>query len=641
MCGIAGIVSHDLRPVRLEELHSMCGVMLRRGPDEDGFYVGDGVGLGMRRLSIIDIETGRQPLHNEDGTLQVILNGEIYNYRELRRELEGRGHRFYSNADTEVLVHLYEESGDDCVQRLRGMFTFALWDERRRRLLLARDRLGIKPLYYTEAGGRFAFASELKVLLQLPEVPRELNWGSVGHLFAALSTPTTESILAGIHKLEPGHRLSLEHGGRPQVSRYWDVRFEPDYSHDEAYFAEGLRALLEESVALHMVSDVSVGAFLSGGLDSSTVTALMARYSARPVKTFSIGFQEQAYDEAPYARRVAAQFGTEHFELTLHPDIERSLDDIIWCLDEPFGDSSAIPTYMVSKLASEEVKVVLSGDGGDELFAGYEKYQVEARERRYEGVPLPLRRLMGFVGDKLPEGTKGRNFLRHFSLSGAERYLDAVTLFRQDQRQRLFAGEAARMILAADPWREAEAFFAGQRGDWLGALQHWDLKSYLPLDILTKVDRMSMAHSLETRVPLLDHKLVEFAATIPPEFRLREGESKSIFKRAMRGTLPDEIIDRRKHGFAVPLGAWFRGKLGGFVHDLLCSESSRSRGIFSPGYVEQLLAMHRRGRAYDLQLWTLISFELWCRAFLDKAPEPIQEPAYIARSVTPAHAITN
>lgn len=641
MCGIAGIVSHDLRPVKLEELRSMCGVMLRRGPDEDGFYVGDGVGLGMRRLSIIDVETGRQPLHNEDGTLQVILNGEIYNYRELRRELEEHGHRFYSHADTEVLVHLYEEHGDDCVQRLRGMFTFALWDEKRQRLLLARDRLGIKPLYYTEAGGRFAFASELKVLLQLPEVPRELNWGAVGHLFAALSTPAAESILAGVHKLEPAHRLVLERGGRPRVSRYWDVNFEPDYGRNEAYFAEALRALLEESVALHMVSDVPVGAFLSGGLDSSTVTALMARQSSRAVKTFSIGFQEQAYDEAPYARRVAGQFGTEHFELTLHPDIERSLNDIIWCLDEPFGDSSAIPTYMVSKLAAEEVKVVLSGDGGDELFAGYDKYQVEARERRYESVPLPLRRLMGYVGDRLPEGTKGRNFLRHFSLSGAERYLDAVTLFRQDQRQRLFAGEAARMILAADPWREAGAFFADQRGDWLSALQHWDIKSYLPLDILTKVDRMSMAHSLETRVPLLDHKLVEFAATIPPEFRLREGESKSIFKRAMRGTLPDEIIDRPKHGFAVPLGAWFRGKLTGFVQDLLLSETSRERGIFSPDYIMQLLAMHRRGRQYDLHLWTMICFELWCRTFLDVAPEPMSVSAHIARAPIPIHATTH
>lgn len=619
----------------------MCGAMLRRGPDEDGFYVGEGVGLGMRRLSIIDIQGGRQPLHNEDGTLQVILNGEIYNYQELRRELEARGHRFYSHADTEVLVHLYEEYGDDCVQHLRGMFAFALWDENRQRLLLARDRLGIKPLYYTEAGGRFAFASELKVLLQLPEVPRTLNWGAVGHLFAALSTPAAESILAGVHKLEPAHRLVLERGASPRVSCYWDVHFDPDYRHDEAYFAEGLRALLEESVALHMVSDVPVGAFLSGGLDSSTVTALMARQSARPVKTFSIGFQEQAYDEAPYARRVAGQFGTEHFELTLHPDIERSLNDIIWCLDEPFGDSSAIPTYMVSKLAAEEVKVVLSGDGGDELFAGYEKYQVEARERRYESLPLPLRRLMGFVGDRLPEGAKGRNFLRHFSLSGTQRYLDAVTLFRVDQRQRLFAGDAAQMILATDPWREAGAFFSGRGEDWLSALQHWDLKSYLPLDILTKVDRMSMAHSLEARVPLLDHKLVEFAATIPPEFRLRDGESKSIFKRAMRGILPDEIIDRPKHGFAVPLGAWFRGKLTGFVHDLLLSETSRQRGIFSPGYIEQLLAMHRRGRQYDLHLWTMICFELWCRAFLDAAPEPLPASPAIVRSAIPVHAASN
>ena len=631
-------MSHGSKPVASEELKSMCSVMLHRGPDEDGFYIGRGIGLGMRRLSIIDIRTGQQPIRNEDGSVHVVLNGEIYNYRELRRDLEARGHRFYSSTDTETLVHLYEEFGEECVQRLRGMFVFALWDERREKLLVARDRLGIKPLYYTEVDDRLAFASELKALLQLPEVQRNLNWRSVGHLFAALSTPAAESIVAGVHKLEPGHLLTLSRGGRLRIRRYWDVHFEPDYSHDEEYFAEGLKALLEESVELHLVSDVPVGAFLSGGLDSSSVTAIMSRLSTRPVKTFSIGFQESAYNEAPYARRVAEQFGTEHYELILNPDIEQLLGDITWYLDEPFGDSSAIPTYMVSKLAAEQVKVVLSGDGGDELFAGYEKYQVEARERRYERVPAPLRRLMGQVGDRMPEGAKGRNFLRHFSLSGTERYLDAVTLFRSDQRQRLFSREAAEHIAGSDPWGEAGAFFAQNRGDWLTALQHWDLKSYLPLDILTKVDRMSMAHSLETRVPLLDHKLVEFAATIPPEFRLRQGESKSIFKRAMRGVLPDEIIDRPKHGFAVPLGAWFRGHLTGFVRELLLSDTSLRRGIFDPGYIEQLLAMHQRGRQLDLHLWTMISFELWCRTFLDspKLPAPVLQremPAMI-----PVHA---
>lgn len=595
----------------------MCDAMTHRGPDDAGYYLHECVGLGMRRLSIIDLMTGHQPVQNEDGTIRVVLNGEIYNYRELRSDLERRGHRFYTATDTETLVHLYEEFGEECVTRLRGMFAFALWDERRRTLFLARDRLGIKPLYYTEAGGRLLFASELKALLQVPDVARDLNWASVNHLFTSLCTPGSESIVAGVHKLPPGHTLAVQVDGKRRLNRYWEVHFEPDHTHDEEHFTERLRELLEESVELHLMSDVPLGAFLSGGLDSSSMVAFMARRSERPVKTFSIGFDEPGYDETGAARRVAEQFGTEHTEWVLKPDVEELVDDIAWHLDEPFGDSSAIPTYMVSKLAADEVKVVLSGDGGDELFAGYDKYRVESRERLYEYAPAPLRQALGLVGTSMPEGAKGRNFLRHLALSGAERYLDASTLFKRDQKQRLFRPEPAARMADDDPWVDARAFLTRAGGDWLSAAQHWDIKSYLPLDILTKVDRMSMAHSLEARVPLLDHKLVEFAATIPPELRLRHGESKSIFKRAMRGILPDEIIDRPKHGFAVPLGAWFRGRLSGFARELLLSETSRRRGIFDTGYLERLLAMHERGRDLSLQLWTLISFELWCRTFLD------------------------
>jgi asparagine synthase (glutamine-hydrolysing) len=579
--------------------------------------VKDRIGLGMRRLSIIDLNTGHQPVRNEDGTIWTVLNGEIYNYRELRADLKSRGHRFYTSTDTEVVVHLYEEFGTECVSRLRGMFGLAVWDARRQSLFIARDRLGIKPLYYTEAEDRFLFASELKCLLELPEVDRELNWGSVNHLFTTLCTPNTESIIAGVHKLPPGHSLTLRADGTRKLVRYWEVNFEPDHSKSEEWFAEHLRQNLEESVDMHLVSDVPVGAFLSGGLDSSSVVAIMARKSDRPVKTFSIGFEEQGFNETGAARRVAEQFGTEHTELILKPDVEAMVEDIAWHLDEPFGDSSAIPTYMVSKLAAEQVKVVLSGDGGDELFAGYDKYRVEQRERRYEYAPAPLRKLLGLIGNSMPEGAKGRNFLRHVALSGAERYLDASTLFKADQKRRLFRPEFARLLAEHDPWREASVYLDRPDGDWLSALQHWDLKNYLPLDILTKVDRMSMAHSLEARVPLLDHKLVEFAATIPPEFRLRNGEGKSIFKRAMRGILPDEIIDRRKQGFAVPLGHWFRGRLGGFARELLLPSNGRRGQLFDRGYIAELLSMHERGRDLNLQLWTLISFELWCRRFLD------------------------
>ncbi len=620
MCGIAGIASLDGRPVEMEELRSMCAALIHRGPDDEGFHLGEGVGLGMRRLSIIDLGTGRQPVRNEDGTVWVVFNGEIYNFRELRRELEAHGHSFYTATDTETIAHLYEEHGPRCVEKMRGMFAFAVWDERRRQLLLGRDRLGIKPLYYAHVGGRLLFASELKALLQLPEIPSRLNWSALRYLCTFLCTPRSESILDGVYKLEPGHVLIAAPGRELRVERYWDVDFEPEHGRPEAYFVERLRELLEESVRLHLVSDVPLGAFLSGGMDSSAVVATMARLTSAPVKTFSIGFREPDYDELAYARLVAQRFGTQHHELVLEPDVLSVIHDLAWHLDEPFGDASAIPTYMVSKLAADHVTVVLSGDGGDELFAGYDRYRVEQRERRYRFLPGLARRGLGAIGRRLPDGARGRNFLRHFALSGVERYLDASTLFRADEQQQLFRPEAFELLSRHDPWRLPAMQLPSARGHWLSALQYLDLKTYLPLDILTKVDRMSMAHSLEARVPLLDHKLVEFAATIPPDLQLHDGTTKHIFKRAMRGVLPDAVITRPKHGFGVPLGRWFRGQLASFVRDLLLSEASRRRGILNTKYVERLLERHQRGQELDLPLWTLISFELWCRTFLDGRP---------------------
>jgi asparagine synthase (glutamine-hydrolysing) len=573
----------------------------------------------MRRLSIIDLQTGDQPVRNEDGTIWVVLNGEIYNYRELRRDLARRGHVFNTTGDTETIVHLYEDYGVRCVDYLRGMFAFALWDARARRLLIARDRVGIKPLYYTVAAGRLLFASELKALLQLPEVARDLNWRSVDHLFTFLSTPSAESIIQGVRKLEPGHLLVASPHAGIHVERYWDLTFEPDRSRSEEYFVNRLRELLEESVRLHLASDVPLGAFLSGGVDSSAVVATMARLTTEPVKTFSIGFTDADYDETHHARTVARQLGTEHHELILEPDVLKIVEELAWYLDEPFGDPSAIPTYMVSKLAAEHVTVVLSGDGGDELFGGYDKYVVEARERRC-AIPAPARRLLALAARTMPDGIRGRNFLHHFSLAGRERYVDALTLFRRDARQKLFRAEVGERMSGSDPWQDVLYHLPLTKGHWLSALQHLDIKTYLPLDILTKVDRMSMAHSIEARVPLLDHALIEFAATIPPELQLRGDTTKYIFKRAMRGVLPDAILDRPKHGFAVPLGRWFRGRLGPFVRDLLLSDTSRQRRIFNPAYIEHLLAQLDRGRELDFQLWTLISFELWCRTFLDGVP---------------------
>ena len=617
MCGIAGIVSLDGRPVDPREVRSMCRVMAHRGPDDEGLYAGRGAVLGMRRLSIIDVESGHQPLGSEDEAVWGVCNGEIYNFRELRGDLARRGHSFLTGSDSEVIVHLYEDLGRGCVEKLRGMFALAVWDERRAELLLARDRLGIKPLYYAVAGGRLVFASELKAILQLEGIERRLSWSAVNHLFTSLCTPASQSIVEGVRKLEPGHLMvaSAERGIR--IERYWDVSFEPDAGRDETELVERLRGMLDESVRLHMVSDVPVGAFLSGGIDSSSVVALMAAQASGPVKTFSIGFDEQDYDELRYARQVAERCGTEHYELIVTPDAVDLVEDLAWFLDEPFGDSSALPTFLVSRLASRFVKVALSGDGGDELFAGYDRYRVEGRERRYERIPRPIRGALGALAGWMPGTMRGKNLLRHLSLAGPARYLDAATLFRAEEKRRLFRPAAFEMLSVEDPWRAAAEWLARPNGDWLSALQYLDLKSYLPLDILTKVDRMSMAHGLETRVPLLDHRLVEFAATIPAHLRLRDGVSKHILKRAMRGALPDAIIDRPKQGFAVPLGRWFRGRLDGFVRDLLLSDESRGRGILSGPYVEALIEQHGAGRPHDLKLWTLISFELWCRTFLD------------------------
>jgi len=632
VCGIAGIVKWNGRPVLEDEVRAMCRAMVHRGPDEEGVYLGAGVGLGMRRLSIIDLKGGQQPISNEDGSIWVVFNGEIYNHRELRRQLIRDGHTFRTASDTETIVHLYEDLGARALDRLRGMFAFALWDVPRRQLLLARDRLGIKPLYYAELDDGVVFASELKPILQRPDIGRDLNWEAVGHLFTFLATPSSSSIVKGVRKLEPARIATAADGRGVRVERYWDVEFQPDEHSSEDELVEQLRELLVEAVQLHQISDVPIGAFLSGGIDSSAVVATMARLTSSRVKTFSIGFEEADYSELDHARRVAEQFGTEHHELVLQPDVIQIAEDLAWYLDEPFGDTSAIPTYMISKLASEHVTVVLTGDGGDELFAGYDKYVTEQRERQYDRVPATIRQALGAVGRVMPEGMPGRRFLSHLALDGPRRYLDASTLFRTDELRKVFRHEAFRQIATHDPWTHSLAELGGVGSDWVAALQYCDLQTYLPLDILTKVDRMTMAHSIEARPPLLDHRVVEFAATIPARYRLREGTTKYLLKRAMRGVLPDAIIDRPKHGFAVPLARWFRGKLAGFARDVLLSDACRQRGLFDPKRVERLIEHHQSGRNLDLQLWTLLSFELWCRRVLDMPTLHLQPAARAAHA---------
>jgi asparagine synthase (glutamine-hydrolysing) len=628
MCGIAGIVSSGERPVFEHEVVSMCDAIVHRGPDDGAVHVERGVGLGIRRLSIIDLERGRQPIHNEDGSIHLVFNGEIYNYRELRAELTSSGHQFYTESDTETIVHLYEEHGPDCVSRLRGMFAFAIWDDRRKRLLLARDRLGIKPLFYAAVGERLLFASELKAILQLPEVERELSWRAVSHLTSHLSTPIDESIVRGVKKLPPGHLLILDRDRSPVVERYWDVLFEPDPGRTEEDFREELRSALDDAVKLHLASDVPLGAFLSGGIDSSAVVAAMARSSSAPVKTFSIGFTEPEFNELDKARLIAQRFGTEHHEIVLEPNAIDVVDDLVWYLDEPFGDSSALPTYMVSKLASRQVKVVLSGDGGDELFAGYDKYEVERRERRLRFLPRPARRLLAMASTAMPDGFRGKNYLRHMSLEGWHRYMNAQILFDRDEKRSLFQPDVFRLLSRFRTTEYHQRCLARAETDWLSSIQYLDLHTYLPLDILTKVDRMSMAHSLEARVPLLDHRLVELAARIPPHLKLRGEVRKYLFKQAVKEDLPPGILDQRKQGFAVPLGHWFRGGLSSFVRDLLLSDTCRKRGILNPRHVQSLISKHEQGKPLDLAIWTLMSLELWCRKFLDGAARAPAAPLF-------------
>ena len=633
MCGIAGIVRWNDEPVFEHEVRSMCDLMVHRGPDDDGVHVDGGVGIGMRRLSIIGLETGHQPMSNESGTIWVVFNGEIYNYASLRHDLQQRGHVFKTSSDTECLVHLYEEHGKGLVEHLRGIFVFAIWDGPQRQLLLARDRLGIKPLYYAITPHGLAFASELKPLVNCHGVERTLDWEATGHLLTFLTTPAATSIVSGIRKLEPA-RVAIARADRPlRIERYWDVVFEPDERATEGELIERLRALLDESVALHRVSDVPVGAFLSGGIDSSAVVAALSKQQSGPVKTFSIGFEEAGFDELSYARDVAERLGTDHYDLVVRPDVVAIVEDLTWYLDEPFGDTSAIPTYMVSKLAATHVKVVLTGDGGDEAFAGYDRYLVEAREQRFDRIPSPVRRVAGAIGAALPQGTRGKRFLQHLALDGARRYVDASAMFRADDLRRLLHRDAYYAISKHDATDQAARTVDSFGSDWLSAAQRWDLTAYLPQDILTKVDRTTMAHSIEARPPLIDHRLIEFAATIPSRFRLHNGQTKYLFKQAMRGLLPDHIIDRPKHGFAVPLAQWLRTDLATFARDILLSPTARERNVFDLRQVERLLKLNDRGRNLDLQLWTMLSLELWCRRFLDR-PAPARVAA-ATRSMQP------
>src|ERR1051325_1981397 len=624
MCGIAGFVDlNETGPMisAQEVIDRMCQVIRHRGPDDQGTYLKDGVALGMRRLSIIDLVGGHQPISGEDGSVTIVFNGEIYNFLELKPKLESLGHTFKTHSDTEAIVHAYEQFGPNCVDHLRGMFAFAIWDAKARTLFVARDRVGKKPLYYTTSPeGTFVFGSELKSLLAHPDVQRELDPKALDAYLTLGYVPDPLSIFRNINKLAPGHYLTFSDDG-VKVNRYWDFNFEPVAARSETDYLAELRELLDESVRLRLISDVPLGAFLSGGIDSSTVVAMMARHMGQPVKTFSIGFHEDSYNELKYARLTAEKFATDHHEFFVTPDICSIVDELVWHFDEPFADSSAIPTYMVSKLAREHVTVILSGDGGDELFAGYTRYVVDRKRQGFARLPKPLREsLMRPLSEALPHAAWGRNYLHNVSLDPISRYLDSVSVFTSLNRNSLYTSDFKSNLGSSSyvPTLFNDLVNHVQTGESLDQLLYLDSKTYLPGDILTKVDRMSMAVSLEARAPLLDHKLIEFVTNVPASLKLSGLETKYLLKQAVRDLVPAEILNRPKQGFGVPIQEWINQQLRSRVRETLTEPRTRQRGYLNSQYVDVLLDEHERGRRdHSMGLWALFMLELWHRQFVD------------------------
>jgi asparagine synthase (glutamine-hydrolysing) len=625
MCGIAGRLNFDpAQPIDRDRLTAMTAAVAHRGPDADGFYVGEGIGLGHRRLSIIDLTSGDQPVCNEDRTIWVVFNGEIYNFADIRSELETFGHRFRTHSDTEVIVHAYEQWGERAVDRFRGMFAFAIWDEPRRRLLLVRDRLGVKPLYYSHGEESLTFGSEIKSILENPDVNRAWDPEALDAYLTLQYVPCPRTIYRAVSKLPAGHLLIAERG-RVIIRRYWDLQFAGDGDASrEAEYLDRLDQLVSESVRLRLVSDVPLGAFLSGGIDSSAVVAAMAEICAGRVVTTSVGFNEHAYDELEYARTVARHLGVEQNETTVRPgdEIVDLLPKLAWHLDEPFADSSAVPTYYVSKAARERVTVALSGDGGDELWAGYSRHRVEQSEltaRRWLGPAGG--RLAGRIARHLPLGVKGVRSLRHLALTPADACArkHGYGLFDLDERGALYSSDFAAQVRDADPFLGFRlAYEACPSRDPLDCALYVDVKTYLVDDILTKVDRMSMAVSLESREPLLDHKLLEFAATVPSTLKLKNGQSKYLLRRLLERRIPKSIVDRPKHGFEAPISEWLRGPLAPMVDGLLTDGRLRDRGIFDQRAVASVWQEHREGRRdHRHRLWSLVMLELWFRQFVD------------------------
>ena len=618
MCGIAGFIDMDSNWGRTERLiASMCNVIRHRGPDDQGVWIGAGMALGMRRLSIIDRVGGQQPIFNEDRSIVVVFNGEIYNYHELKTQLRERGHRFRTQSDTETIVHAYEEYGDECVNHLRGMFAFALWDGRRQRLLAARDRFGKKPLNYFWDGRRLIFGSEIKSILQAG-IPREVNPIALDEYLVYCYVPAPNTLFKHIFKLPAAHMLIYENG-RIRTKRYWDLSFAPTCQDDEATAIERTRELLRDAVKVRLMSEVPLGAFLSGGIDSSLVVALMSSMMPQAVKTFSIGFDEGDYSELTYARRIANSFGTEHHEFFVRPDLISVLPELVWAYDEPFADVSMLPTFYVSKLAREHVTVVLTGDGGDEIFGGYTRY---ARELTIESLPALLRLLLAYAGKVMPDGMRGKKRLQSLGGDLANRYTRTLASLPGHLRPCLYTREYLATVAHHDPYEQLIRRFTGvSHLDIMAQMQHADVETYLTDDILVKVDKASMLNSLETRAPLLDQFLVEYAASLPSHFHARGGVLKSLLKKVAADMLPEAIVTRPKRGFGVPIQRWLRADLAGYARELLDLPRAHQRGIFNPQFIRHLLTSHAHGRLinHGEAIWTLLCLEVWFQTYMDQS----------------------
>jgi len=632
MCGIFGISARN--PEHYSCAEAQLRTISHRGPDEEGFWLGDGVFLGSRRLSIIDLAGGKQPIFNEDRSCCIVYNGELYNFLDLRPRLQSLGHLFSTRTDTEVVLHAYEEWGVESLKRFNGMFAFAIWDSRRQQLVVARDRIGEKPLYYWQGPDRFVFASEIKAIIADPTIPRRVsprgmvNYLSFGHsLFP-------DTMYEGIFKLPPGHFLVVE-DGRVTVHQYWDVGDEPQEpdrpSVTEGEYADSVLSLLDDAVRRRMIADVPVGAFLSGGVDSSAVVALMKRHATGPVKTFSLGFTiGGAYNELTDARRVAQYLGTEHHELLVdHADMIGTLMKLVYHYDEPYGDAANFPLYLVSEFARRHVKVVLAGDGGDELFGGYRRFVADQYARTYQMLPgLLTDRLIPALASRIPRIRRTKRILSALPLRDPAARAGAwLEVFTRAMRQDLLAPGIQEAVQGYDPLWQYHQFYNRTRADrppldHLNRMMYVDLKTWLADAYMEKVDKATMAVSLEGRLPILDHRLVELAFQIPGGLKIRGRSTKRIFKKAVAHLLPPEVLHKPKHGFAVPTDPWFRGSLKDFVFETLMDPRTRSRGYFDNNYVERLYRLHREGKeVYDTPLWLLLNLELWHRTFLDGSPQ--------------------